>query len=100
MMGAAVYYGKSRGGSFGQAVFRQIGGWMLGIFLFGFAVPGINNWGHGGGFAAGLLLGRLLGYRERKAEGSFDRMAAGICAAGTLLTLGYALVTSFLYRFF
>ena len=73
---------------------------MLGIFLFGFAVPGINNWGHGGGFAAGLLLGVLLGYRERRAEGRFDRMAAGICAAVTLLALGYALVTGFRYRFF
>ena len=29
------------------------------IFLFGLMIPGINNWGHGGGLAAGLILGNV-----------------------------------------
>ncbi len=35
LMGAALYYGKSRGGAFGRAVFRQIGNWAVGLALFG-----------------------------------------------------------------
>jgi rhomboid protease GluP len=61
LIGAALYYGKSRGGIYGQAVYRQVGGWALGIVLFGLLVPGINNWAHGGGMAAGILMGLLSG---------------------------------------
>lgn len=56
LIGAAIYYGKSRGGTYGQAIYRQIGGWAIGIMLFGFVVPGINNWGHGGEYWQGLFL--------------------------------------------
>ena len=51
LIGAALYYGKRRGGHYGNMIYRQIGGWALAIFIFGFLVPGIDNWGHGGGFA-------------------------------------------------
>ena len=33
LIGAALYYGKSRGGTYGNAIYSQIGGWALGIFL-------------------------------------------------------------------
>ena len=36
LLGAILYFGKSRGGAYGQIIFRQIGGWAVGIFLFGF----------------------------------------------------------------
>ena len=49
LVGAILYYGKSRGGTYGTALFKQVGGWVAFIFIFGFIVPGINNWGHGGG---------------------------------------------------
>jgi rhomboid protease GluP len=49
LIGAALFFGKSRGGVYGQAVYKQISGWAIGIFLFGFLVPAINNWAHGGG---------------------------------------------------
>lgn len=68
LIGALLYYGKHRGGTYGQAVFSQIGGWAIGIAFFGFMVPGINNWGHGGGMAAGFLLAMALGYKERKPD--------------------------------
>ena len=60
LIGAILYYSKSRGGTYGQALYRQVSGWVLGIFLFGLLVPGINNWAHGGGMAAGILLGLAL----------------------------------------
>ena len=74
-----LYYGKHRGGTYGSAVFSQIGGWALGLALFGFIVPGINNWGHGGGMAAGFLLAMLLGYRERTRETIYHKIFAVVC---------------------
>jgi len=44
LIGALLYYGKSRGGIFGQSLFKQLSGWVIGIGLFGLLVPGINNW--------------------------------------------------------
>jgi rhomboid protease GluP len=90
LIGAALYYGKSRGGLYGQAVFSQIGGWALGIFLFGLLAPGINNWSHGAGILGGGCLGFLLGYNEKKRESLMDRLVSGACAVVTVLTLGWA----------
>ncbi len=87
LIGALLYYGKSRGGVYGEAVFGQIGGWALGIFIFGFLVPGINNWAHGGGMLCGALLAYLLGYRERREENFNHKVLALLCVAVTLLSL-------------
>jgi hypothetical protein len=77
LIGAALYYGKRRGGVYGHAVYRQVGGWALGIVLFGLVIPGINNWAHGGGMAAGILVGLLSGYHERKKENMLHRLLGG-----------------------
>ena len=90
LIGAALYYGKSRGGSYGNAVYSQIGGWALTIFLFGFMVPGINNWGHGGGMLTGILAGYLLGYRDRSKEKIWHKYLSMICIAVTILILLWA----------
>jgi rhomboid protease GluP len=100
LIGAALYYGKSRGGNYGQQVYQQIGGWAIGIFVFGLLVPGINNWAHGGGMAAGILCGLLLGYQEKRRELLSHRLLGGGCAAGTILILLWAVTTSVIYRFF
>jgi rhomboid protease GluP len=97
LIGATLYYGKSRGGVYGQAIFRQIGGWALGLFLFGLLVPGINNWGHGGGIFTGVILGFLLGYQERVRESLFHKILAGVCVGLTLLILGWAVVSGIYY---
>ena len=76
LIGAAIYYGKSRGGIYGQAVYKQIGGWAIAILIFGLVVPGINNWGHAGGFLAGVGAGALLGYVEKKPEARWHRTLA------------------------
>lgn len=99
LIGATLYYGKSRGGSYGQAIYRQIGGWALGILLFGFLMRGVNNWAHGGGICAGVLLGLLLGYRERRREVLSHRILANTCVVLTLLILALAAVSSVYYRF-
>jgi len=98
-IGAALYYGKSRGGTFGQAIYKQVGMWAVMIFIFGFFAKGINNWGHGGGFAAGILLGILLGYEEKFRETLTHKIVAAICVIITGLILGWALLTGVYYRF-
>jgi len=91
LVGALIFYGKSRGGSYGNAVYQQLGGWVISIFIFGLLFPGINNWGHGGGLIGGALLGMLLGYTEKKRENVFHHALALLCAVATLAALGLAL---------
>ncbi len=94
LIGAALYFGKSRGGIYGQTIYRQIGGWAIGIFLFGLVVPAINNWAHGGGMLAGAALGYLLGYKERSRERYGHKVAALCCVIITALVLLWAVFSS------
>jgi len=100
LIGAALYYGKSRGGNYGQQVYQQIGGWAISIFVFGLLVPGINNWAHGGGMAAGGLRGLLLGYQENRRELLVHRLLGAACALATILVLLWGVTTAVIYRFF
>lgn len=90
LIGALLYYGKSRGGIYGQNVFSQIGGWALSIAIFGFLVPGINNWGHGGGMVCGALLAFLMSYQDRKKESFAHKFGAGVCIAITVVVLAWS----------
>jgi rhomboid protease GluP len=98
LIGALLFYGKNRGGMFGQALYKQIGGWTIGIFLFGLIVPGINNWGHGGGIVSGAILGYLLGYEEKRRETFWQRALAWGCIVVTVLVLFWAILTAAYYR--
>ena len=86
-----LYFGKSRGGMYGNAVYREIGWWVIIIFVFGLIFPGINNWGHGGGILGGILLGIILGYNEKRAEGVIHHVLAFLCAIATVSAIGWAL---------
>jgi rhomboid protease GluP len=68
------------------------------LFIFGFVVPGINNWGHGGGILAGLILGFLFGYQENKRENILHKSLAGVCAVVTVLVLAWAVISAAYYR--
>lgn len=99
LIGAILYYGKSRGGIYGEAIFKQVTGWVVGLFLFGIMVPGINNWGHGGGIVGGAVLGFLLGYQEKRTESLFHRTLAGLCILLTIVVLAWAILSALYYRF-
>lgn len=92
LIGSALYFGKSRGGQYGQMVYQQIGGWAIGIFVFGFLVPGINNWAHGGGLLSGVIAGFLLGYQEKSPENFHHKLIALVCALATIGALLLAVV--------
>ena len=98
LIGSLLYYGKSRGGTYGATIFREVGGWVVGLFLFGFIVPGINNWGHGGGILSGMLLGMLLGYNDRRRETPIHRFLAIGCGLATVVCLSWAAVGAAAFR--
>lgn len=95
LIGTILYYGKSRGGFVGESVYRQAMGWIIGLVLFGILIPGINNWAHGGGIVAGLLLGFVLGYEEQNGEPAWLRWVSGVIFIGTALVLLWAIFQAF-----
>ncbi len=76
LLGALVYYGR-RGGS------SHIGGqawtYALILFLFGFAMPGVDNYGHLGGFIGGYGMSRWLDPLEPERG---DHMLAALACIG------------------
>jgi membrane associated rhomboid family serine protease len=95
LLGAMVAYGRSRGGAFGVAVFRQYGQWALLIFILGFFMSGVNNWGHLGGFVGGYLAALALGPLDRGAERGVDRVGALCAMAVTVVAFLLAFWTGF-----
>lgn len=91
LIGALLYFGRSRGGAYGSSIYREVSGWVISLFIFGFIFPGINNWAHGGGLAGGIVLGFLLGYEDRRKSTSFQDVLAILCALVTVFVLVRAL---------
>lgn len=85
LLGALIFYGRSRGGRFGEVVYSQLLVWAVVMFLFGFIYPGVNNLAHLGGFIGGYLSANLLGYQEQKYETLWQRTAAGLMIFLTIL---------------
>ncbi|MBW2444235.1 MAG: rhomboid family intramembrane serine protease [Deltaproteobacteria bacterium] len=98
LIGALLYYGKSRGGIYGGTLYRQVFSWVIFLFMFGLIVPGINNWGHGGGILAGIVSGFLLGYQEKKRENVVHKTLAAVCGVVTVAVLIWAVGSSIYYR--
>ncbi|HVO66134.1 MAG TPA: rhomboid family intramembrane serine protease [Syntrophales bacterium] len=92
LIGAIIYYGKSRGGFYGEVIYRQAMGWVIGLVLFGILVPGINNWAHGGGLVSGIMFAFLIGYNEKKGETFLHRFLAIGCMGLTFIVLMWAVL--------
>jgi rhomboid protease GluP len=85
LIGALLYYGR-RGGS--SLVSEQAKRWALSGLVFGFLVPGIDNWAHLGGLAGGYVVSRWLD--PLLPERADHLLWAGLC----LLASGAAIVVS------
>ena len=96
LIGAIIYYGKSRGGSYGEAIYKQAMGWVVGLIFFGIIFPGINNWAHGGGILSGILLAFLMGYNDNKQESAWSKLLAYACILLTVIILIWAVISSLL----
>lgn len=97
LIGAILYYGKSQGGFYGQAIYKQAMGWIVGLVIFGLLIPGINNWAHGGGVLAGLLLGFLLGYQDRRPETALHQFLGWACILLTTAVMFWAFTGALSY---
>ena len=94
LIGAIIYYGKSRGGSYGEAIYKQAMGWVIGLIFFGLIFPGINNWAHGGGLLSGIALSFLMGYNDNKPESAWSKILALACILLTAVILIWAVISS------
>jgi rhomboid protease GluP len=57
LLGALVFYGKRTGSSI---VGEQAKQWAVMLFIFGFIMPGVDNWAHLGGFLGGYGTAKFL----------------------------------------
>lgn len=96
LIGAIIYYGKSRGDHYGDAIYKQAMGWVIGLVIFGLIFSGINNWAHGGGLLSGILLAFIMGYNDNKSENAAIKLAAYACILLTVLVLIWAIANSLL----
>ena len=97
LIGAIIYYGKSRGGSYGEAIYKQAMGWVIGLIVFGIIISGINNWAHGGGLLSGALFAFLMGYNDNKQESAWSKLLAYACILITVGVLIWSAAYSLIY---
>ena len=85
LLGALVYYGRSRGGHFGESIYRQTLYWAGMMFVFGFLMRGVDNFAHGGGFVGGYLVAMWVGYFEKNNEQLWHKILALVLVGVTVL---------------
>jgi rhomboid protease GluP len=87
LFGSMVYYGRRTGS---QAVGSTGLQYALMLGLFGFIMPGIDNWAHAGGFGGGYVMAQLLD--PLKPE-KIDHLLAAVIALGvSLLAVAFTFV--------
>ena len=64
LIGLMIAVTTKRGGAQMEQLRSRLVSWVVSIFVFGFLMSGVDNWAHGGGLAAGFLLGRVFADRE------------------------------------
>lgn len=85
--GALLGYGRRTGS---RVMRQQVWYWVIFGFVFGFLMPGIDNWAHLGGFAGGYLGARWLD--PLKPERGNHTVLAILCLAATVAAIVASLV--------
>lgn len=95
LLGGLIAYGRRTGQT---AVTGQLLQFAVVMFLYGFFMPNINNWGHAGGFVGGYLVGEAMMTSVNKREGPGDLLLAGALLLATVagIALSFFRVTSIL----
>ena len=86
LLGALVYYGRRTGSSM---VGNQAKSWAITIFIFGFIMPGIDNWAHLGGFVGGYVASRFLD--PLRPERLDHLIAALLCLGATGIAFAFSI---------
>jgi rhomboid protease GluP len=87
LIGALLYYGR-RGGS--SHIGQQAKSLAITMLVFGFVMPGVDNWAHLGGLGGGYLAARILD--PLKPERGNHVLAAVVCLVVSLLAVAVSVV--------
>jgi rhomboid protease GluP len=87
LLGALVFYGRRTGS---RIVGEQARSWAVMLFIFGFIMPGIDNWAHLGGFAGGYGTAKILD--PLKPERLDHLVAALVCLAVTVVAIAFSVL--------
>ena len=88
LIGALLHYGR-RGGS--SHIGQQAKSLAITMLLFGFVMPGIDNWAHLGGLGGGYLAAKLLD--PLRPERGNHILAALACLVLSLVSIGVSVST-------
>jgi rhomboid protease GluP len=88
LLGALVHYGRMSGSSL---IRGQAGQYALILFLFGFIMPGVDNYAHAGGFAGGYAVSAFFNPLTR--ERGDHMLIAASCLLATLAAIAMSIVT-------
>jgi len=89
LLAALIVYGRRRGSS---VVTQQLWQWAIILGVFGFIMPGINNWAHGGGFAAGWVAAMLMDLDDDRQDSSWVLLTSTVLIVLTALGVGLSFV--------
>lgn len=89
LIGAILYYGHRSGSSMAAGYAKNT---ALMLVVYGFFMPGIDNYAHLGGFAGGYLVGRILD--PLKAERGDHTTIALVLLGASLLSVIASVVTA------
>jgi rhomboid protease GluP len=87
LIGALLYYGRRGSSMVGEAARR----WAIAGLIFGFVVPGIDNWAHLGGLAGGYVTARVLD--PLRPERGDHVLAAAACLALSFASILASVIT-------
>jgi rhomboid protease GluP len=93
LIGAILAYGQRSGSSMARS---HASSYILMLAVYGFLLPGIDNYAHAGGFAGGYLAARYLD--PLKPERVDHIVAALVCLAASLLSIVWSLLNPILLR--
>ena len=89
LLAALIVYGRRRGSS---VMTQQLWQWAIILGVFGFVMPGINNWAHGGGFAAGWVAAQLMDLDDDRQDTSWVLLSSLGLMVLTLVGVGLSFV--------
>ena len=89
LLAALIVYGRRRGST---TMTAQLWQWAVVMFLMGFALTGVNNWAHAGGFAGGWVAAEAMRFDDEKRES----LAVQLTALALLAMTAVGFVLSFL----
>ena len=92
LLGALLYYGHRTGS---RHMSSQVWSYVMSAAIFGIAMPGIDNWAHGGGLLGGYVTARILD--PLKPERIDHMLIAVGCLALSLLSIVASVVNGVQY---